>query len=179
MREIIILSLGEGRFDLLDEVYSKVEEWNDKTYIFENSYEYAARYGKLDVVKWLEFHGFPFRKGWCAYGACHGGYLHILHWLREQRGLELHDSLYNYAIYGNNFLHIGEWLREQGCPWFKYSFVYAAQEGELDILQWLHDKGCPWPRTYDNDNFVYESEIDPETRDWLIVNGYCKKIKRG
>ena len=53
-----------------------------------------------------------------------------------------------------------QWARANGCPWNKWTCMYAAQGGYLEVLQWLRANGCPWNRIFcawmakDNDHQV-------------------------
>jgi hypothetical protein len=37
-----------------------------------------------------------------------------------------------------------KWAHEHGCPWNKYTCMFAAEKGHLYVLKYLHDNGCPW-----------------------------------
>lgn len=101
------------------------------------------------------------------------GHIHILQWLREEKGLELSSTLYTCPM--RDKFHVMEWLKEQGCPWNEYcTFRDAAYNGNLDVLQWLHDAGCPWS---ENDYYrALEWRLKPDVIDWLRTNGYSDKI---
>eukprot|EP00594_Rhizosolenia_setigera_P019403 CAMPEP_0178958216 /NCGR_PEP_ID=MMETSP0789-20121207/11465_1 /TAXON_ID=3005 /ORGANISM="Rhizosolenia setigera, Strain CCMP 1694" /LENGTH=126 /DNA_ID=CAMNT_0020640789 /DNA_START=157 /DNA_END=537 /DNA_ORIENTATION=- len=88
----------------------------------------AARGGKLDVMKWVESKGYNINDSYrCAHEAACGGQLHIIHWLQEEKGLELRGGLYLHAARGGQ-LHVMKWLRDQEVPWNYYTFVYAAKK---------------------------------------------------
>ena len=46
----------------------------------------------------------------------------------------------------NGHLEVLKWARDNGCPWNKYTCVFAAQNGHLEILRWAHNNGCPWDK---------------------------------
>eukprot|EP00594_Rhizosolenia_setigera_P001752 CAMPEP_0178952832 /NCGR_PEP_ID=MMETSP0789-20121207/8073_1 /TAXON_ID=3005 /ORGANISM="Rhizosolenia setigera, Strain CCMP 1694" /LENGTH=302 /DNA_ID=CAMNT_0020634005 /DNA_START=115 /DNA_END=1023 /DNA_ORIENTATION=- len=159
----------EGRIDVLEEV------WKDegyKGYVFRDVNHHAARGGKLNVLKWIEKKGEYIDKWKCAKEAVEKGQLHIIQWLKEEKGLQLFGELYYFAIDGGGHFLILKWLREQACPWDDYIFKYAAVHGNLEILQWLHDEGCPWPDYVR----VPEHDIKPENLTWLRVNGYGSRF---
>eukprot|EP00594_Rhizosolenia_setigera_P019376 CAMPEP_0178957330 /NCGR_PEP_ID=MMETSP0789-20121207/10846_1 /TAXON_ID=3005 /ORGANISM="Rhizosolenia setigera, Strain CCMP 1694" /LENGTH=305 /DNA_ID=CAMNT_0020639551 /DNA_START=424 /DNA_END=1341 /DNA_ORIENTATION=- len=164
----------EGRIDLLNKVFNNIDDEDGKDYIFECVDSHAAESGKLDVLKWFETKGFDIDKFNCAAKAAFHGHLHIIQWLKEERGLELKGELYLNVIEGSGQLHVMKWLREQSCPWSGWTFASAAKEGNLDILQWLHDEGCPWSDDY----HVPESDLKPEVIDWCRVNGYANRVYR-
>ena len=37
-----------------------------------------------------------------------------------------------------------QWARANGCPWNRYTCMFAAQSGHLELLQWARANGCPW-----------------------------------
>jgi len=127
------------------------------------------------VLKCLETKGFFIHKhNLCATASAHHGQLHILKWLREEKGLKLYGSLYGEAIDGGNHFHVMKWLREQGCPSGDYTFHIAAEKGNLEVLQWLHDEGCSW---YESPFYSVDEEyLKPEVIDWLRSNGYGNRI---
>jgi hypothetical protein len=75
---------------------------------------YAARYGSIDVLRWLRSHGCVFSKSTCEAAAA-GAHLPAL-----------------------------QYLRDAGCDWAESACSAAAQHGHLTTLQWLHENGCPW-----------------------------------
>jgi len=175
LKGICFVAAREGRFDLLNEVWENVEDWDDKeeeTIIFESVDFCAAIHGKLKVFKWLDGKGLKIDKYWCVKTAAYRGHLHIIQWLQEEQGLELHEeSLYMYAINGKH-LHVLKWLREQKVDWSEYNFTYAVEAGNLDIIQWLHKRGCPW----DQNIHVNEEDLKPEVVEWCRANGYGDRL---
>jgi len=168
------VATGEGRIDILKEVWNNIDDEDAKKYVFRDVDTHAAENGKLDVLKWTENKELRIKVR-CAGKAAEEGHLNILQWLQEKKGLELDGNLYNWAISGDQF-HIMKWLKEQEVDWGRFTFSYAVREkGNLDILQWLHDKGCPWP---DNDDIshVDEGDLEPEVVEWCRVNGYGDRI---
>jgi len=163
------VAAGEGRFDLLEEVWNHIENDDEKEWVFRGGECSAAIHGKQEVLKWLETKGLSIDISDCGNKAAFHGQLHLLKWLREEKGLDLDRYLYFEAI-GGGHLHVMKWLREQGCPWNKRTFYDAAKKGNLDILQWLHGEGCLWPRGVD---FEYSVRgLKPEVIDWLRANGH-------
>eukprot|EP00594_Rhizosolenia_setigera_P016167 CAMPEP_0178954912 /NCGR_PEP_ID=MMETSP0789-20121207/9285_1 /TAXON_ID=3005 /ORGANISM="Rhizosolenia setigera, Strain CCMP 1694" /LENGTH=240 /DNA_ID=CAMNT_0020636429 /DNA_START=258 /DNA_END=980 /DNA_ORIENTATION=- len=170
LRETCNVAAGEGRFDLLNEIFNNVYDREDKEHIFRCADYSATIHGKLEVLKWLgDTKGVlpPLYNEWCAIIAARHGQLHILKWLREEQGLELDGELYQQA---SDQLHVMKWLREQEIPWDEWTFNFATQGGNLDILQWLHDEGCPWPNS--NWHCLPEDNVKPEILNWLRANGY-------
>eukprot|EP00594_Rhizosolenia_setigera_P006679 CAMPEP_0178952800 /NCGR_PEP_ID=MMETSP0789-20121207/8053_1 /TAXON_ID=3005 /ORGANISM="Rhizosolenia setigera, Strain CCMP 1694" /LENGTH=228 /DNA_ID=CAMNT_0020633965 /DNA_START=299 /DNA_END=985 /DNA_ORIENTATION=- len=154
----------EGRIDILEEVWNNVKDEDDRRDIFRAVDSVAAGGGKMNVLNWFETKEFDIDKEWCARLAALYGQLHIIQWLKEEKGFELFREMYIHAIEGGGHLNVMKWLREQeGCPFHEWTFSLAVEEGNLDILQWLHDEGCPWPdRSAHDDNRVYEEDLKPE-----------------
>jgi len=165
----------EGRLDLLEEVWDKLEDFDNKRkYIFYSVDDSAAFGGKLDVLKWLETKSTPISNYLCSNKAVRGGHLHILQWLKEEKGWKVSKGMYHSAADGGQ-LHVMKWLREQSCPWGEYTFMRAAKEGNMSILQWLHNEGCPWLEG-DFEYFIHEEDLKPEVIEWLRANGYGNRI---
>jgi len=187
IKGICNIAAEEGRIDLLEEIFNNIDDRDAKRCIFLGAEdrkiyysfgyvdEYAARGGKLDVLKWHETKGLSINKKKCAMEAANRGQLHILKWLREERDLELWGGLYNWANNnGGGHLHVLKWLRQQEVDFNEFTFREAAYRGNLDVLQWLHDEGCSWPRA--SNRCVDERCVKPEVKDWLRTNGYSDRI---
>ena len=41
-------------------------------------------------------------------------------------------------------LEVLQWARRNGCPWDEQTCAAAAKGGHLELLQWAHQNGCPW-----------------------------------
>jgi len=167
LKGICAIAAKEERYDLLEEVFNGLGDWDEKGDVFEGPYLSAVRCGKLNVLKWLCTKGLSINEERCAEAAIFAGQIHILKWLREETGLKLDEMFYLLAI-KNGHLHVMKWLRKEECPWHEFTFEYAATEGNLAILQWLHDEGCPWNRRVRVDAL----ELEPVVIDWLRTNGY-------
>jgi len=80
--------ITEGRIDILEEMWNNVNGRSVDAY--------AARGGKLNVLKWYETKGLSINIAFCAQKAAYGGQTHIIQWLREEKGYQLkrecHDS---------------------------------------------------------------------------------------
>ena len=80
----------------------------------ENTCEFAALGGQLEVLKYLHEKGCPWNEGTCA-NAAEGGHLEVL-----------------------------KYAHENGCPLHEATCQYAAKEGHLDVLKYAHKNGCAW-----------------------------------
>jgi len=175
LKGICTIAVEEGRFDLLEEVFNGVGDWDEKGDVFKGLEFLAVGFGKLNLLKWLETHRLDIDKKRCAEIAAHVGQIHILKWLREETGLKLDEKLYACAI-NDGHLHVMKWLREQEVDWDDYNFDFAAEAGNLDILQWLHDEGCPWPESIWQRDLIPEYSLEPEVVQWCRANGYSNRI---
>ena len=76
---------------------------------------YAARYGHVELVKWLCGEGgFAVDEGVMANAACSGN------------------------------LEILQWLRGEGCPWNSGTCAMAVENGHVEVLRWARENGCKW-----------------------------------
>lgn len=81
------------------------------------------------------------------------------------------------------------YLRQNGCPWNKWTCIYAAQYGHLNCLQWAHWNGCEW----DTEVCIKSAEggyldclqyacdngcpVDHRTADRAALNGHLDCLK--
>ena len=118
----------------------------------------AAKYGNIEVVKWL-----------------------------VSLGIELNDNIFYHAGKSGN-IKLLQWLKNKGCPWSRSTPYGAAIEGNLETLIWLKDNGCPFQDEMADDLYIELEEenryIQPGVRfvdsdlykkvapvfDWLLKN---------
>ena len=86
----------------------------------ENGYGYtmahaAARYGRLELVRWL-----------CGEG-----------------GFAMDEGVMGWAARSGN-LELVQWLRGEGCPWDSSTCHFAVDKGHVEVLRWARQNGCPW-----------------------------------
>jgi hypothetical protein len=79
----------------------------------------AARFGDLDIVKYLREIGCELGGPWTCRQAAHNGRLEIL-----------------------------KWLRDHGCPWDSATPTTANYHEHWDILKYAIDNGCPGSEEY-------------------------------
>ena len=48
-----------------------------------------------------------------------------------------------YAAIGGQ-LEMLQWARQNGCPWDEHTCACAAKGGHLEVLQWARENGCPF-----------------------------------
>ena len=76
----------------------------------------AAKYGKMNCLRW----------------ACENG----CEW----------DNLICAIAAENGHLNCLEYLHENDCKWNWWTCMYAAENGHLDCLRYAHENNCPWDR---------------------------------
>ena len=106
----------------------------------ERTCENAAKNGHLEVLKWARANGYPWDEWTCIYAAL-GGHLEILKWAREN-GCPWTTRTCQYAAL-NGHLELLKWLRENGCPWDKETYLSAAEYRHYDVMNWALENGCP------------------------------------
>ena len=84
-------------------------------YFYYNMAHATARYGHLELVKWL-----------CGEGG----------FAMDER------VMWRAACSGN--LELVQWLQGKGCPWDKNACSWAVDQGHVEVLRWLRENGCPW-----------------------------------
>jgi len=125
----------------------------------------AARYGHLDMVKWLYS-----ELGWVrdvSNQAARGGHLSVLQWTLEMRfgwSVQVCGS----AARGGH-LNVLQWLRANGCPWDSRTTAEAARNAHLHVLSWAIANGCPVGATA-MDMAAQIGHLD--IVQWLIANEF-------
>ncbi len=73
----------------------------------------AVQSGKIEILKWLHEHGYPWNEDVCAEAAecCN--------------------------------LRTLMWLREKGCRWNGKTLALARDNGLEDVYEWAKMNGCP------------------------------------
>jgi len=134
LRGICNVAAGEGRIDILEEVWGNVIE--EDRYVFEAVDSCAAEGGKLDVLKWLETKGLELDRG-LYLNAISGDHLQVMKWLREKE-LDWNDYTFVDAAEEGN-LEVLQWLHYERCPWNNYC-VYE-RDLKPEAVEWLRSNG--------------------------------------
>ena len=87
---------------------------------------FAARYGQVELVKWL-----------CGEG-----------------GFAMDEYVMGWAARSGN-LELVQFLRGEGCPWSYLTCSRAVNKGHVEVLRWVRENGCPW-RAEDRDRAAEE-----------------------
>ena len=101
----------------------------------------ACKGGHVEIMKWLRSVGCFWDERAC-FAAAKGGHVEALQWLRRE-GCPWDEQACAGAAEGGH-LEILKWLRSEGCPWNESAYLGAAEKGHLAILRWLKSEGCPW-----------------------------------
>jgi hypothetical protein len=169
----------------------------------------AARWARLDVLRYLHENGGPLTPGQnSCKAAASGGQLHYLEyaltnelavWDMSMSNVAAQNGHLNvlrfaqargYQMSGhelrlcarNGHLNVVIWLREKGYPWDARTCAEAARGSQLHVLQWLRANGCPWDaRTCAE--AAYGGQL--HVLQWLRANGFpmdariCAEAARG
>lgn len=145
----------------------------------------AAHAGRLDFLKLLHQHGFPWDNS-ASRAASSRGHLDCLRYLHEngcpwdvnvykdathldcvqyafEHGLEWHPQVsVAFASWGK--VDCLQYAVAHGCPLDKAAVMMAARNGHVKALQFLHEHGCEW------DSYVY---VEAAGRSHLSVVQYA------
>jgi hypothetical protein len=121
--------------------------------------ENAARYGHLEVLKYLrEEAKAPWGSSTASYAA-ENGHLHILEYLVERK----YDQYSGFECeYAAKFGHLDclKYLRETAkAPWNYWAVRAAHAKNQIDCVQYLLDNNCPLPPFWRYEHgTLYDSE---------------------
>lgn len=104
----------------------------------DNSMMLAARYGSVEVMKFLRSVG-------VAYPAVIYQDIYNLASIQHLRSVGCDwnvNSCEEYAMEGA--LECLKYAHENGCPWDEHVCAAAARHGHLECLQYAHEQKCPW-----------------------------------
>lgn len=128
-------AVSKGSLDVIQCLYLCGCPWDETTC------SVAAEMGRLDILRWLRGHGCPWDEITSAYAA-NAGDLEMLKWLYEN-GCPLDKRAYFFATHNSHY-EVLKFLFVHGC-WDPRAFVYAAMDGDLDMMKFLHgNQCCPW-----------------------------------
>lgn len=114
-------------------------------------YSYAAKHGRLDVIRELYNSTGHTPHIELYYDAASGGSIEVLDWLTDEpQSVPIVNSeqIYTQATYKNH-THVVRWAIERRLPCDTNAVVEAAiRRGNLDIVKLVYESrvGCHWPR---------------------------------
>ena len=100
--------------------------------------------GSAALAKWALAEGCP-RYHTMAKVAARYGQLELVKWLCGEGGFAMDEGLITSAARGGN-LEMIQWLRGEGCPWDFMTCYWAVDQGHVEVLRWARENGCPWNR---------------------------------
>ena len=77
-----------------------------------------------------------------AHAAARYGHLELVKWLCGEGGFAMDEVMEDAAMGGN--LELVQWLRGESCPWSKHTCYWAVEKGHVEVLRWARGNGCPW-----------------------------------
>ncbi len=101
----------------------------------------AAKYGRLEALKWLREHEYPWHESTYIGAAC-AGHMEVVKWMYAN-GCPWSEWTCAHAADGGH-LELLKWLRANVCPWNAYTCAYAASNGHIEVIRWARANGCPW-----------------------------------
>ena len=71
------------------------------------------------------------------------GHLELLKWLCGEGAFTMNKTVMASAAVSGN-LQLVQWLRGEGCPWDQTTCWYAVEKGRVEVLRWARENGCAW-----------------------------------
>lgn len=102
--------------------------------------EQAARWGHLELLKWLHVVG-CLRTDRVCDAAARGGHLDVLKWLRLEREVYQWSTTTTAIAAKYGHLEVFQWLCDEGCPYDQWAFKNATCNGHLELTKWLYTRG--------------------------------------
>jgi len=138
-----------GHFDILQYLCKdEYDSLDEDGYVFKRNSlicAYAAKAGRLDILKWLRGIGCRWDESTCIY-ATKAGHFGILKWAHEN-GCPWNTTACTEAA-GLERLDVLKYLIENGCPWDEAVYIRAAGNGRLDNIKFLKGLGHIDPNEY-------------------------------
>ena len=71
------------------------------------------------------------------------GHLELVKWLCGEGGFAMDKYVLDKAASGGN-PELVKWLRGEGCWWSFMTCYNAVQFGHVEVLRWARENGCEW-----------------------------------
>ena len=78
-----------------------------------------------------------------AHVAARYGHLELVRWLCGEGGFAMDEGVMMEAA-GSGNLELVQFLRGEGCPWDHNTCFYAVEGVHVEVLRWARKNGCPW-----------------------------------
>ena len=128
----------------------------------------AARYGHLEILKYLHEEVKAPWDGATAYLAAKNGHLHILEYLVERKFDKYNEWACELAA-ENGHLDCLKYLHETAkAPWDEDALYFAHENNHTECVQYLLDNNCPLPECWSYEDgelyeeFYYSEEEEEE-----------------
>ena len=101
--------------------------------------------GSVALAKWALAEGCPREDGYgnMAHEAARYGHLELVKWLCGEKGFAMDGWVMMEAAFSGN-LELVQFLRGEGCPWSYNTCYRAVDGGHVEVLRWARENGCPW-----------------------------------
>ena len=101
--------------------------------------------GSVALVKWALAEGCPRDDGYgnMAHAAARYGHLELVKWLCGEKGFAMDEDVMAEAARSGN-LELAQFLRGEGCPWDWWTCYRAVDQGHVEVLRWARENGCQW-----------------------------------
>ena len=78
-----------------------------------------------------------------AHVAAKYGHLELVKWLCKEGGFAMDEGVVRLAASSGN-LELLRWLRGEGCPWDSATCSVAVAKAHVEVLRWARKNGCRW-----------------------------------
>ena len=78
-----------------------------------------------------------------AHSAARYGHLELVRWLCGEPGFAMNETVMASAASSGN-LGLVRWLRGEGCRWDCQACLHAVYKGHVEVLRWARENGCEW-----------------------------------
>lgn len=164
---ILHTAVVSGQFDVFKWILT---EWANALIISSHLLVLAARYNRLDMMKWLNQHYPGMIDNAVVQTAYENGSPAMLDWLLQLGYIPRYQYMFD-VFRGNNIQAI-DWMANHGIRPSVRDATRAAQEGKVTILEHLYQNYGLLPRLYPQDinRIAYGGHLD--TLKWLAAHGF-------
>ena len=166
IKRVLYVAAGQGYLQVFEKYWSQGPQEKLRKLWDEQTCNWAAQGGHLELVKWLRAKGCPWGTTTSA-NAAFGGHLEVLQWMRGQDPPCPWDSNVCYFAASKGHLEVLRWARSQGCPWNENAPCAAAMNGHLKTLVWLIQEGCPYDKEECRRVAEFGGECTRKVLEWL------------
>ena len=166
IKRVLYVAACEGYLEVFEKYWSQGPRKKLRKLWDKNTIDWAALYGRLEVMKWLRAKGCPWDR-YTSSKAADRGQLEVLQWMRGQDPPCPWNSDVCYEAASAGHLEVLRWARSQDCPCHQGVPYAAAQGGHLKVLRWLIKEGCPYDKSMCRAAAAEGGEHTREVLKWL------------